>query len=141
MPLVPRSTKARVDTRSLQLAPEFGAFPADEGGSLIAGEALDKCAPCYIRASDGRVLMCNATSANEAAVLAGWTAKEYAAGQVVSLLGPGVIMRYGDGALARGSRLYLGATAGRLDSGTTTGDAVGVAQVINGFHIRTTRFI
>lgn len=111
-------------------------IPASLG--LVAGEALLTAAPCYIKASDGKVYMSNGTSANEAAELDGFTGKSYAAGEPVTLWGRGVIFEYGTG-LTPGATYYIGATAGRLDTGTTTGDSVGVARSISATHIRVVR--
>jgi hypothetical protein len=96
---------------------------------LLAGEDLLAAAPCYIKTSDGAVWMSNGTAANEAAECAGFTARATKAGQPVTLFGPGTRFRYGS-AMTIGDILYIGATAGRLDSAATTGDAVGVAQIV-----------
>jgi hypothetical protein len=94
---------------------------------LLAGEALDVCAPCYIKSSDGLVYMSNGTSANEAAEVVGFTARATAIGQPVTLFGPGSRFKYSDSLLTPGDAYYLGATAGRLDTGATTGDGFGYA--------------
>ena len=122
-----------VETRSAQHANQI---PASLG--LLAGEALLTAAPCYIKASDGRVFMSNGTSANEAAEIDGFTGKTYALGEPVTLWGRGVIYEYGAG-LTPGAVYFIGATAGRLDNVATTGDAVGVARSISATHIRITR--
>lgn len=126
-------TTTTVEGRSAMHANQI---PASLG--LVAGEALLAAAPCYIKASDGKVYMSNGTSANEAAELDGFTGKAYAAGEPVTLWGKGVIFEYGTG-LTPGATYYIGATAGRLDAATTTGDAVGVARSINSTHIRVIR--
>lgn len=133
MALVSRSSAITVEAVSAQHAPQI---PASLG--LLAGEALDAAAPCYIRASDGRVLMSNGTAANEAAKIDGFTGKSYQAGEPVTLWGRGCLFQYGTG-LTPGARLFIGATAGRLDTAATTGDAVGVAAVVTATHIRITR--
>jgi len=97
---------------------------------LLAGEVLDVCAPCYIKSSDGLVYMSNGTSANEAAEVVGFTPRHVHAGEPVTLYGPGSRFRYGSG-LTPGDMMYLGATAGRLDTAATTGDAFGYAIVIS----------
>lgn len=127
------ATTTTVETRSAQHANQI---PASLG--LVAGEALLTAAPCYIKASDGKVYMSNGTAANEAAELDGFTGKSYAAGEPVTLWGKGVIFEYGTG-LTPGAVLFIGATAGRLDTVATTGDAVGVARTISATHIRVTR--
>lgn len=126
-------TTTTVETRSAQHANQI---PASLG--LVAGEALLAAAPCYIKASDGKVYMSNGTGANEAAEIDGFTGKSYAAGEPVTLWGRGVIFEYGTG-LTPGATYYIGATAGRLDTAATTGDAVGVARSISATHIRVTR--
>lgn len=96
---------------------------------LIAGEALDVAAPCYIKSSDGMVYMTNATSSNEAAEVIGFTPRAVAVGQPVTLFGNGTRFQYGS-ALTPGDVLYAAATAGRLDTAATTGDAFGAAIVL-----------
>jgi hypothetical protein len=127
------ATTTTVETRSAQHANQI---PASLG--LVAGEALLTAAPCYIKASDGKVYMSNGTGANEAAEIDGFTGKTYAIGEPVTLWGRGVIFEYGTG-LTPGAVYYIGATAGRLDTAATTGDAVGVARSISATHIRVTR--
>jgi len=101
-------------------------------GNVYAGEALDACAPCYIKSSDGKVYMCNGTSANEAAEFVGFTARAYPASsdQPVTLFGFGTRLRYGS-SLTPGDVYYIGATAGRLDTAATTGDGMGTAQAVS----------
>lgn len=121
MALVTRGSNARVDASSAQFAPQIS-------GDLLAGEALDAVAPCYIKASDGKVYMSNGTAANEAAGCDGFTPRSYLAGEAVTLYGPGTKFEYATGMTI--GKLYIGATAGRLDTATTTGDATGVAKAI-----------
>jgi hypothetical protein len=127
------ATTTTVETRSAQHAAQI---PASLG--LVAGEALLTAAPCYIKASDGKVYMSNGTGANEAAELDGFTGKPYASGEPVTLWGRGVIFEYGTG-MTPGAVLFIATTAGRLADAATTGDAVGVARVISATHIRITR--
>jgi len=127
------ATTTTVETRSAQHANQI---PASVG--LLAGEALLTAAPCYIKASDGRVYMSNGTAANEAAKVHGWTGKSYASGDPVSLWKENIIFEYGT-ALTPGATLYIGATAGRLDTAATVGDGVGVATCISTTHIQVTR--
>jgi hypothetical protein len=126
-------TTTTVETRSAQHAPQI---PASLG--LLAGEDLLTVAPCYIKASDGKVYMCNGTAATEPAELDGFTGKNYKAGEAVTLWGEGCIFEYGTG-LTPGATYFMGTTAGRLDTAATTGDAVGVARSINSTHIRVIR--
>lgn len=131
LPAAPVGTT--VETRTAQHANQI---PASLG--LVAGEDLLTAAPCYIKASDGKVYMSNGTAANEAAELDGFTGKAYKAGEPVSLWGRGVVFEYGSG-LTPGAVYFIGTTAGRLDTAATTGDAVGVARSISSTHIRITR--
>ena len=97
---------------------------------LVAGEALDVAAPCYIKSSDGKVYMSNATAANEAAEVVGFTPRAVPIGQPVTLFGPDSRFRYSDSLLTPGDKYYLGATAGRLDTAPTTGDAFGYVMAV-----------
>lgn len=137
MALVTVSTYNDFDAASAMYAPQIS-------DGLVAGETLgsttQKITPCYIKASDGKVYMCNGTSANEAARLAGFCVRYALAGEPVTLFGLGTKFEYGSG-LTPGAILYLAATAGRLDTAATTGDAVGVAQVVTATMIRVTRGI
>lgn len=130
MALVTRVTTASMDASTGMLAAQIP--------DLIAGEDIDLVAPCYIKSSDGKVWMSNATSANEAAEVAGFSARAAKTGQPVTLFGKGTRFKYGSG-LTPGDVLFLAATAGRLDTAATTGDAFGVAQVITATDIRITR--
>lgn len=123
MALVTRRATAGVDGVSASRTPALS-------GDFIAGETLDAAAPVYIRNSDGRVFMSNGTAVNEAAKVHGFTARRCLVGETVTLLAPHTRFGYGSG-LARGARLFLGATAGRLDDVATIGDTVGVAFVVN----------
>jgi hypothetical protein len=115
-----------------------GAFAPQITG-LMSGEALDVAAPCYLKTSDGKVWMSNGTAATEPAEIIGFTARAVSgADQPVTLYGKGTRFSYGTG-LTPGNILYIGATAGRLDTAATTGDAVGVAQCITTTDIRVTR--
>lgn len=130
MALITRASTASMDASTGMFAPQITG--------LTAGEALDVAAPCYIKSSDGKVYMSNGTGANEAAEIVGFTPRAVASGQPVTLFGKGARFSYGTG-LTPGNILYIGATAGRLDAAATTGDAVGVAQVITATDIRVTR--
>lgn len=131
MSLVTRATDASIDLSSAQYAPQRPG--------LTAGEALDAFAACYIKQSDGKVYMSNATAANEAAGFDGMTARAYASGDTnVTLFGLGTKFRYAT-TLTPGATYYIAATAGRLDTAVTTGDAVGVARAISATVLRITR--
>lgn len=132
MALVTRSNSAHMDATTAQKAPWLS-------GDLIAGEDLDPVAPCYIKASDGKVYMSNGTAANEAAGTDGFTPTSYKAGQPVTLFGKGTRFGYADADLTPGQVLYIAATKGRLDTSPTTGDDKGVAKAINKSDIRIVR--
>lgn len=121
MALVTRASDGSIDAVSGAYAPQISG--------LVAGEDLDHLAPCYIKSADGLVWMCNATAANEASEMAGFTPRAVKAGQPVTLFGLGTRMRYGTG-LTPGNFFYLAATAGRLDTAATVGDNQGVAVVL-----------
>lgn len=131
MTLVTKAADASLDAASAMFAPQISG--------RTAGEALDALAPCYIKQSDGFVYMSNATAANEAAGIDGFTPRAYASGDSnVTLFGLGTKMRYATGMTA-GAPLYIGATAGRLDTAATVGDGEGVARTIDSTIIRITR--
>ena len=134
MSVVTRASDAHIDANT-------AAKAAHIAGDLEAGEDLAACDFCYIKGSDGKVYKADGTAANEKARLAGVTPKAVKSGQVVDLLGAPLRMRYASSGLTPGALLYLAATAGGLDTATTTGDAVGVAQAINATDIRVTRFV
>jgi len=121
MALVTKVSTAGIDTVTAQVAPQISG--------LYAGEDLGIAAPCYIKASDGKVYQTNGTAANEAATVYGFTPRAAKSGQPITLYGLGTRFRYGSG-LTIGATLYAAATAGALDTAATTGDAVGVAKVI-----------
>lgn len=129
MALVTRSSTASVDPVTAQLDKQLP--------DLYAGEDIDVAAPCYIK-SDGLVYMSNGTAANAAAACDGFAARTAKAGQPITLFGIQTRFQYGSG-LTPGSKLYIGATAGRLDTAPTTGDATGVAKVVNDTDIRVFR--
>ena len=131
MALITIASDASLDANSAMYAPQRSG--------LEAGEALDSFAPCYIKASDGKVYMSNGTAANEAAEFDGFTPRAYASGDTgVTLFGLGTKFRYATG-LTPGATYFIGATAGRLDTAATTGDAVGVARSINATTVRVIR--
>lgn len=131
MALLTLAADASLDAASAMYAPQRSG--------LTAGEALLKFAPCYIKTTDGLVYMSNGTAADAAAQFDGATPKAYAIGDSnVTLFGLGTKMRYATG-MTPGSKLYIAATAGRLDTAATTGDAVGVAKTIDATTIRITR--
>jgi hypothetical protein len=135
MALVTVSAVSGLDASSGMYAPQIS-------DGLVAGADIGSTSqavtPCYIKASDGKVYPTDGTAATEAARLAGFAARFTKTGEPVTLFGIGTKFEYATG-LTPGALLYLGATAGRLDTAATTGDAVGVAQAITATLIRVTR--
>lgn len=130
MSLITRSALASPDASTAQFAPQITG--------KIAGEAIDPCAPCYIKASDGLVYMTDATAAGEASRKDGFSAQAVASGNPITLYGVGTRFHYGSG-LTIGTNLFAGATAGRLDNAPTVGDWAGCALVISASEIVITR--
>lgn len=130
MALITRDADASIDATTAMYAPQITG--------LLAGEAIDIAAPCYIKSADGLVYMSNGTAADEEAETIGFSSRAAIAGQPVTLFGHGTRFHYGS-ALTPGDRYYIAATKGRLDGAGTTGDAVGVATVINATDIRVVR--
>lgn len=130
MALITRATTVSMDASTAMFAPQITG--------LIAGEDLLAGAPVYIKSSDGLVYMSNGTAANEAAEIVGFTPRAVKSGQPLTVFGKGTRFNYATG-LTPGDKYYIGATAGRLDTATTTGDSVGVAQAITSTDIRVIR--
>lgn len=135
MALVTKSTDVHYDANTARSAMRTPNLP-----DLVAGEALDAFAACYIASSDGQVYMCNATAANEAAEFLGITPEKVAAGDPVTLYGFPTVVKYGDDfsgddSVSPGDRLYLAATDGRLDTAPTTGDPNGIAVALDNEHL------
>lgn len=126
MALLARGSDASVDAST--------AMFAEQISGLVAGEAIDALAACYIKASDGKVYMSDGTADNAAAKVDGFSAQAAQAGQGVTLLGRGTRARYG--VLTIGALYYLAATPGRLDTATTTGGTVALAKAISATDIR-----
>ena len=105
---------------------------------LIAGENIGVCAPCYIKAADGKVYQSNGTAANEAAKFDGFAPRAALAGQPITLYGIGTRMRYGN-ALTIGADLFVDTVAGGLADAATTGGTVAIARVLDTTDIRVTR--
>lgn len=123
MALVTPRTRPGVDTGAAMYAPQVAG--------LVAGEDLLAAAPVYIKAADGKIYMSNGTAATEPARCHGMCAEVVKAGEAVTLLAVGTRVGYATSGLTPGARLFIGATAGRLDTAATTGDAVGIAFAIN----------
>lgn len=116
-------------TRSAAASPETGSIMRSLQIIGIANAAIDIAAPCYIM-STGKIAMADGTAATAPAVVVGFAVRQANAGEPVTLHGKGSIFHYSDTDLTPGAVLYLAATAGRLDTAATTGDAVGVAFVM-----------
>lgn len=99
---------------------------------LLAGEAIAAGDACYVK-SDGKVWRANGTNADAAARVRGFAAMAAASGEAVTLVW-GVNMHYGSG-LTPGADYYLGATAGRLDTATTTGGTAAIAYAVDATRI------
>lgn len=127
MALLARASDASVDAST--------AMFAEQISGLVAGEAIDACAACYIKASDGKVYMSDGTADDAAAKVDGFSAQAAAAGQGVTLFGRGIRMRYGTG-LTIAALYYLAATAGRLDTAATTGGTTAIVKAISATDVR-----
>lgn len=123
MALITRDASASMDGTTAQKASHIP--------DLLAGEAIDLVSPCFINSSDGEVYMSNGTAADEDAEFVGFSARAAGIGEPVSVYGPGVRFRYAASGLTPGAKLYVGATAGRLDDAPTVGDNVGIAFVVS----------
>lgn len=133
MALVTPVATPSMDASTGELAPQITG--------LLAGEDLLAVAPCYIKTSDGKAYMSNGTAATEPAEFAGFTARATKSGQPCTLFSLGACFRYAAFSGQAGDKLFIAATAGRLDTAATTGDAVGVARVIDSERIQCTRVI
>ncbi len=122
MALQTKDAAASMDTSTGMFAPQIT-------GNLYAGEALAVAAPCYIKASDGKVYMSNGTAANEAATFFGFVARACAIGEPVTLFGVGARFRYGSG-MTPGQKLFVAATPGALDTAATIGGLVAIARAV-----------
>lgn len=123
-------TKGAVPTPST-LVPPANCIVA----GLLAGEAIAAGDMVYVKASDGKVYRTTAAAANEAAGSWGMSPEAASAGEAVSIYHH-MVFGYKPlvGGTAKGANaiLYLSATvAGGLSDTATTGDAVGVARVID----------
>ena len=128
--LVTRSANASIDASTAAVAPQITG--------LLAGEALDAAAPCYIDDATGKVFMTAITAETPTpSDVAGFTARSVEAGQPVTLFGLGARFRYGTSLTPIGGRLSLSDTPGGLMVGQET-LPVFVAQIISGTDIRVT---
>lgn len=135
MAVVARSARASMDATTGMIAPQISG--------LIAGEASTGPAFFYIKASDGKAYLTDATAADEKAQLAGFCPRAVNAGEPLTLFGLGTVIKYSDLLLTPGAKLFLDVTAnkGGLNTAATTGDAAGVAQAISTSAIRIVKAI
>ena len=115
------------------------SLPQLPGNPHRAGEVLSACAPVYIKTTDGKIYMSNGAAANEAAEIIGFTGKAYVIGEPVTVYREGTVIRYADGTLSPGGKVYLGTAAGTLADAATTGDSQGVGIALDATHIVVTR--
>lgn len=115
------------------------ASPYPAGGDVLrglkAGEAIEAGDVVYV-ASDGTLMRSDGTASGAAAVGAWIAAATTPAGEACTAF-KNVSFHYGAG-LTPGTPLYVGATAGRLDTSATTGGTVIVARVIDATRIQFT---
>lgn len=102
------------------------------GSGLKAGEDIAAGDICYI-ATDGTVMRSNGTAATAPARADGIAARESKSGEAVTIL-RNVEFHYGAG-LTPGVRLFVGATAGRLDDAVTVGGTASVAFAVDATRI------
>jgi hypothetical protein len=122
--VAPRASGPSMDTSTGMYAPQITG--------KIAGEDLLACAPCYIKASDGKIYQSNGTAVNAAADVVGFSVEARKAGQPCTLRALGTRVGYADaGGLTPGAKYFLAATAGRLDTAATTGGTVAIARAID----------
>lgn len=123
MPLVP------VDTDNVSFDTSQ-ALTVQSIVGLIAGEAISCAAPCYIKASDGKVYNANGTAADVAAKVRGFSSRNARVGQPLTLFGRGARFHYSAAGLIPGADLFLGTTAGRLDTAATVGGTAPIAFAV-----------
>lgn len=102
---------------------------------LLAGEAIAAGDMVYVKASDGKVYKASGAAANEAARAWGMAPDAASAGEAVSIyhhMAFGYKPNVGGTPSAVNAILYLsGTVAGGLADAASTGDAIGVARVID----------
>lgn len=102
---------------------------------LLAGEAIAAGDLVYIKSSDGKVWKATGAAANEAARVEGMAPESASAGEAVSIyrnMEFGYKPLVGGNPVAVGATLFLSGTVpGGLADAASTGDAVGVATVID----------
>lgn len=122
-------------TRSLVGMDASTAMFAPQISGLVCGEDINVGCPCYIKAADGKIYNSNGVAATEPAKVDGFSPRNAKSGQALTLFGKGARFRWSTG-LTPGQNLFLGATAGGLDTAATTGGTVAIARAINDTDIR-----
>lgn len=118
-------------TRLATASPDTSnALVTPQAAGLVAGADIDAGAPCYIAAADGNVYMSNGSAANEAAKVHGFAYQSAKSGAAVTLALPGA--RFGQYAagMTPGAAVYVGTTAGRLDTAATTGGTTKIGYAV-----------
>lgn len=141
MATVARSAKASID--GVTAIKSGNAIPRLPGDPLRAGEDIDPLAPLYVKSSDGRLYMASGAANNEAAEVIGFSTIAYKQRDPVTVYRENTIAYYSDDFSADGvepgDKLFVSGTKGRLDDTATTGDAQGVAVVLDNHNIIVTR--
>ena len=130
MASVTRDPNASIDASTAMFAAQITG--------LIAGENLSACAPCYVKAADGKVYQSNGTAVNEAAKFDGFAARTALLGQPITLYGIGLRMRFGNG-LTPGADYFVDSVAGGLSDVATIGGLVSIARAIDTTDVRVTK--
>lgn len=106
---------------------------AHDISGLLCGEALAAGDLVYIK-SDGKLWKSNGTSNNAAAACVGITLVAAQVGEAASAYFD-VVVRYAAGSLTPGAKLYVSATAGKIDDASTTGGTAPIGVVIDATRI------
>lgn len=118
-------------TKATSPVPSLSSLTPPQGDQfqLTAGEAIAAGDLCYI-ASDGTAMRSNGTTLNAAAAkCVGFAAKAAASGNPITLF-RNQRMSYAAG-MTPGALLYVGATAGRIDTAATTGGTAPIGFVVD----------
>lgn len=107
------------------------------GTGLVAGEALTMGDPCYIKNSDGKVWICDATDGSaETDNVRFYAASNFAAGENVSVFEGPISVGYSDGTAGKGKSIFLSDTKGRFQDSAVFSGQKPLGYVIDGFKIR-----
>lgn len=109
-----------LDASSGQYAPQIYDY--------AAGEAIETGMPVYLKASDLKLYKASGAAAGEAANVLGFAGRTVKPNMRLTAFGKGA--RFGGfGGLTPGTKLYLGATPGSLDTAPTTAGTTPIAVV------------